>query len=232
MLWFAGLLLGPVTCPFTPLASQCVWELQYVTKDINSTLPLYLKHSPLPGNQSFSLSIKKLPSRKVQRKKKNRKEATAVSSERKEQGGATPRAPCGPSLLWSCPWLGCVRKPRRMPLLGTVNHCTCAQAVHTSASWPAPLTCPSTLAKTHTPRKPRRFPLCLRPPFLFLWFYMFANWLDLLSFPRCVKRVPFLVEQRELKARKEKKALFQSPHHTTGLYLGNIALSRWKCLKL
>lgn len=71
MLWFAGLLLGPVTYPpFIPLASQCVWELQYVTKDINSTLLLYFKHSPFLGNRSLSLPIKKLPSRKVQRKKK------------------------------------------------------------------------------------------------------------------------------------------------------------------
>ena len=62
MLWFAGLLLGPVTYPpFIPLASQCVWELQYVTKDINSTLLLYFKHSPFLGNRSLSLPTQLWP---------------------------------------------------------------------------------------------------------------------------------------------------------------------------
>ena len=108
MLWFAGLLLGPLTCPFTPVASQSVWELQYMTKDIKSTLLLYFKHSPLPGNQSFSLSIKKLPSRKVQRKKKNRKEATAVSNERKGAGGYNPSSSQWPiaAVILPLAWVG------------------------------------------------------------------------------------------------------------------------------
>lgn len=205
MLWFAGLLLGPVTCPFIPWASQCVWELQYVTKDINSTLPLYFKHSPFPGNHHFHFPSRSSRPGKCRGKKRIGKKPLLFPMKGREQGGATLQAPCGLWLLWSFPWLGWVRKPRRMPLLGTVNHCTCAQAVHTSASWPAPLTCPSTLAKTHTPRKPRRFPLCLRAPFLFLWFYMFANWLDLLSFPRCVKGFHFELSKENLKQGRRRK---------------------------
>lgn len=163
MLWFAGLLLGPVTCPFTPVASQSVWELQYMTKDIKSTLLLYFKHSPLPGNQSFSLSIKKLPSRKVQRKKKNRKEATAVSNERKGAEGYNPSSSQWPiaAVILPLAWVG--QETPENATSGNSKSLHLCSGCHTSASWPAPLTCPSTLAKTHTPRKPRRFPLFEAP---------------------------------------------------------------------
>ena len=168
MLWFAGLLLGPVTYPlFIPLASQCVWELQYVTKDINSTLLLYFKHSPFLGKPVTFTSHQEAPIQESAEEKKRRrgKKPLLFAMKGREQGGATLRAPCGLSLPWSFPWLGWVGKPRRMLLLGTVNHCTCAQAVHTSASWPASLTCPSTLAKTHTPKEAQEVSTMFEAPF-------------------------------------------------------------------
>lgn len=79
-----------------------------MTKDINSTLLLYFKHSPFPANRSLSLPIKKLPSRKVQRKKKNRKEAIAVSNEGKGAAGCNPASSLWPlaAMILPLAWVG------------------------------------------------------------------------------------------------------------------------------
>lgn len=168
-----------------------------MTKDRNSTLLLYLKHSqPV----TFT-SHQEAPIQESAEEKKNRKEAIAVSNERKGAAGCNPSSSLWPLAAVTLPlaWVGqetaeASGNSKSLHLCSGCPH-ICFMASPPSVHSP----------KLTLPRKPRRFPLCLRPPFLFLWFYMSANWLDLLSFPRCVKGFRFELNKENLKQGRRRK---------------------------